>query len=121
MPLAPLARAQALEDSKDLEAAHADAAMQGDSDVPTNAADDVDFHYICFVQSHGNGRIYEMDGDKKGPVYTGLILHEGEDLLTEGGLQLVRDFIQREKGENLNFSLLALAVSTDHDNRHSYQ
>jgi ubiquitin carboxyl-terminal hydrolase L3 len=89
--------------------------MQGDSNVLTNAEDEVDFHYVCFVQSHRNERIYEMDGDKKGPVDTGVILREGEDLLNEGGLQLVRVFIQREKGENPNFSVLALAL-TDRDN-----
>jgi len=102
--LAPHDRALALEDSKDLEAAHAHAATQGDSDVPINADDEV----VCFVQSHRNRRIYEMDGDKKGPVDTGVMLRQGEDLLSEGGLSLVRKFIQREKGENHNFSLMAL-------------
>jgi len=111
VPLAPQDRALALEDSKDLEAAHADAAKRGDSDVPANAEDEVDFHYVCFVQSHRNGRIYEMDGDKKGPVDTGVKLREDEDLLSECGVGLVRKFFQREKGENMNFSLLALVPS----------
>jgi ubiquitin carboxyl-terminal hydrolase L3 len=108
MPLAPHDRALVLEDSEDLETAYADAAVRGDSDVPSNAEDEVDFHYICFVQSHKSGRIYEMDGDKKGPVDTGVILREDEDLLSERGLRLVKEFIQRENGENPNFCLLAL-------------
>jgi ubiquitin carboxyl-terminal hydrolase L3 len=49
--LKPRDRAIALEDSMALETSHADAAIQGDSAVPTNAEDEVEFHYVCFV--HG--------------------------------------------------------------------
>jgi ubiquitin carboxyl-terminal hydrolase L3 len=106
-PLAPHQRALALEDSKDLEAAHAHAAKRGDTVVPVNAEDEVDFHYICFVPSHRNNHVYEMDGDKKGPVDTGLALNDGEDLLSKG-VSLVREVIQHEGGSDLNFSLMAL-------------
>jgi len=110
VPLAPHDRALALEDSKDLEEAHAEAAKQGDSAVPANAEDEVEFHYVCFVQSHKNGRVYELDGDKKGPVDSGCTLHDDDDLLSENALKLVRDFIRREKDQNVNFSLLALVT-----------
>jgi ubiquitin carboxyl-terminal hydrolase L3 len=116
IPLAPHDRALALEHSQELEEAYAVAAKQGDSAVPDNAEDEVDFHYVCFVQSHKNGRLYEMDGDKKGPVDSGCSQHDDdadEDLFNEGGLKLVREFIRREEMQNLNFSLLALVNGHD--------
>jgi ubiquitin carboxyl-terminal hydrolase L3 len=105
VPLSPHDRALALEDSKELEESHTDAAHQGDTAIPEG---DVDFHFLCFVQSHKNGRLYELDGRKKGPVDTGRTLQGTEDVLNEEGLELVREFIRREKDGNLNFGLLAL-------------
>ena len=59
------------------------------------------------MKSHKDGHLYEMDGDRKGPVDWGSM--EGEhDLLSERGLRLIRKFIDREGGQNMNFSLLAL-------------
>lgn len=82
--------------------------MQGDSTVPDNAEDEVDFHYVCFVKSHKNGHLYLMDGDRKGPIDRGPLLAPQEDVLAEGGLSVIREFIRREKGGNPQFSLLAL-------------
>ena len=107
VPLPPHERALALENSKELEEAHAEAAKQGQSAVPNSAEAEVDFHYVCFVTSHKNDRIYELDGDKKGPIDSGYTLQAHEDILSERGLTLVRNFMQREK-ENSNFGLLAL-------------
>ncbi|KAI9866106.1 MAG: ubiquitinyl hydrolase 1 [Trichoglossum hirsutum] len=111
LPLAPDDRALALEASEELESAHAEAAMQGDSSVPNSAEDEVDFHYVCFVKSHKNGRLYQMDGDRKGPIDRGPLLSSDEDILAEGGLSVVREFIRRENSGNLKFSLLALVCS----------
>ena len=82
--------------------------MKGDSTVPTDAEDEVDFHFVCFVKSHKNGHLYEMDGDRKGPVDTGVLLGPEEDIFAAGGLGIVRKFIERENGASLNFSLLVL-------------
>lgn len=110
LPLPPRERAYALEDSKDLEEAHAAAALQGDSAPPASAEDEVDFHYICFVRSSKDGFIYQLDGDRKGPVNTGVELSGtgDDDLLSEPVRNMIKTFIAREKGENLNFGLLAL-------------
>jgi ubiquitin carboxyl-terminal hydrolase L3 len=86
------------------------AAMLGDSAVPDNAEEEVDFHFICFVKSPKNGHIYELDGDRKGPVDRGPLLGPDEDMLAEGGLNIVREFIQRENEVNFNFSLMALVL-----------
>lgn len=83
-------------------------ALQGDSEVPANPEDDVDYHYVCFVKSHIDGHLYEMDGDRKGPVDRGP-LSPFEDVLAERGLNVIREFIQREEGKDTNFSLLVLA------------
>lgn len=78
--------------------------------MPTSAEAEVDFHYVCFVKSHKTGHLYEMDGDRKeGPVDLGGSLEDDEDVLAEAGLSVVRKFIEREGGENMNFSLLVLA------------
>jgi ubiquitin carboxyl-terminal hydrolase L3 len=108
IPLDPYERALALESSEEVSAAHADAAAQGDSAAP-DAEAEVDFHYVCYVQSHQTGRLYEMDGDKKGPLDKHVILREDEDMLSNNALSVVREFVQREGGTNMNFSLLALA------------
>lgn len=105
--LPPSSRAQVLENSKELESVYREVALQGDSKVPENAEDDVDFHYTCFVKSGSNGRLYEMDGDRKGPIDRGA-LGVGDDVFCDAGLKIIKDFIQQEGGANLNFSLLAL-------------
>ena len=106
LSLQPDERAKILEDNEEVESAYATVARQGDSEVPENPEDEVDFHYVCFVRSPKSGHIYELDGDRKGPIDRGKF--EGaEDMLSEGCLNLVRDFITKEKG-NLNFSLMAL-------------
>lgn len=81
-------------------------ALQGDSAVPDNAEDEVDFHFVCFVKSPKTGHVYELDGDRKGPVDRGLLLGPDEDMLAEGGLKIIKEYIQRE--DNFNFGLMAL-------------
>ena len=92
IPLDPYGRALALESSEDISAVHADAAAQGDSAAP-DAEAKVDFHYVCFVQSHKMGRLYEIDGDKKGPLDKHVILRADEDMLGKNALSVVREFV----------------------------
>ncbi len=108
VPRAPNERALVLEESSELQRVHTSAAVQGDTVPPESAKAEVDFHYVCFVPSHRNGHLYEMDGDKwGGPIDLGVHLEEGEDLLTERVLEVVRAFVQRNK-HNEGFSLMAL-------------
>ena len=100
-----------MESSDALESAHQSAANQGSSAVP-DAQDDIDLHYICFVKSSKNDHLYELDGSRKGPLDRGYLGPEN-DVLSERALQAVKGFIQREKGENINFSLVALAPALD--------
>lgn len=114
LPLQPKDRAQLLMDSDTLEAAHQEAAVQGDSVAPA-ADSDVDLHYVCFVKG-SDGHLYEMDGRRKAPLDRGS-LSEAEDALSERALQLgVRSFMEREKAagdDDVRFSLLTLATNLD--------
>ncbi|OIW33196.1 ubiquitin carboxyl-terminal hydrolase, family 1 [Coniochaeta ligniaria NRRL 30616] len=105
--LPPEGRARVLEESAELEKAHATVALKGDSAVPESAEAEVEFHYICYVMSAKDGHVFELDGDRKGPIDTGLVLSEGEDVLCEKVVGLIRKYADEADG-NLNFSLLAL-------------
>lgn len=106
-PLKPLDRAAVLENDEQLESVYMAAALQGDSEVPANPEDAVDFHYVCFVKSQKNGHLYELDGDRKGPIDRGP-LDPGDDVLSEKALAVIREFI-RHVARSVGFSLLALA------------
>ncbi|KAJ6562498.1 hypothetical protein B0H19DRAFT_1027337 [Mycena capillaripes] len=101
--LNPEQRAQALEASPDIAAAYRQAATQGSTAVP-NAEDEVEFHYVCFVKSSLNGHLYDMDGDKNGPVDRDTILEGDRDTLS-AGLRLAKSYI---KDGDPHFQLMAL-------------
>lgn len=113
-PLGPSKRADLLYESKALESAHADAAKLGDTQAP-NADDEVDLHFVAFVKGT-DGRLWELDGRRKGPLDRGL-LGEDEDALSEKALDLgVRKFLKAEmEGGNpdLRFSLVSLGPGLD--------
>ncbi|KAG8856217.1 ubiquitinyl hydrolase 1 [Tulasnella sp. 330] len=113
VPLSPKRRALALEDDKALEDAYAVTARQGDSTAPENPEDEVDFHYIAFVKSDKTGHLFQLDGDRTGPIDLGPILAEDDDLLSDGAIEVIRRFIRVEGGENPNFSLMALGPAQE--------
>lgn len=109
-PLKPDGRALAIESSKEIEFFYHEAATAdryNDSEVPDDPEEEVDFHYIAFVKSSGNGHVYQMDGDCKGPIDLGGIVPEGEDMLGESMLKVVKGFM-KEDPDNLHFHLIAL-------------
>ncbi|KAI5290592.1 ubiquitinyl hydrolase 1 [Ascosphaera aggregata] len=113
-PLQPLERADLLYKSQALESAHADAASLGDTSAPA-AEDNVDLHFVCFVKG-ADGRLWELDGRRKGPLDRG-VLSTDEDALSAHALELgVRPFLRREEaagGGDLRFSLISLGPSFD--------
>lgn len=115
VPLQPRERATLIEETEALEKAHQAAAAGGDTAAP-EAADDVDLHYVCFVKNEETGRLWEMDGRRKGPLDRG-VLGKDEDVLSEAALEKgVRAFLKREQeagGGDLRFSLITLAQSLD--------
>lgn len=81
--------------------------MKGDSAVPDSAEDEVDYHYICFALGT-DGCLYELDGDRKGPVSLGKVqFGEQGDILGADTVSLIRGYIDQRSG-NIGYSLMAL-------------
>lgn len=99
----------AVEADVGLEQAYDAVARDGSTEAPENAEDEVDYHYICFVQSEKNGHLYQLDGDRKQPLDLGPMA-AGEDVLSGKCLNVIRGMIASEEG-NLNFSLMALVTA----------
>lgn len=109
IPLKPDDRAQLLHDSDMLETAHAIAAQQGDSVAPA-LGEDPHHAFIAFVKGT-DGHLYELEGNRKGPVDKGL-LSRNADVLSEEAIKLgPMPFIDREAavGSNMRFSCIVLA------------
>lgn len=108
-PLDPLKRADLLYESRALESAHSDAANKGDTEAPAAEAN-VDLHFVCFVKGN-DGRLWELDGRRKGPLDRGM-LNDDEDMLSEKALDAgVRQLLKREEAAgagDLRFSLVSL-------------
>ncbi|KAF2822380.1 cysteine proteinase [Ophiobolus disseminans] len=98
--------ALALEDNEELERAYAEASQQGDTEAPVDPEQEVDHHYICFVKSHKNGHLYQLDGDRRQSIDLGPVPII-EDVLSDRCLDVIRGMIADEGG-NMNFSLMAL-------------
>ncbi|QDS72604.1 hypothetical protein FKW77_001565 [Venturia effusa] len=78
-PLNPTERAKLLYDSEVLEKAHKEAAEMGYSRTP-GIEEPVLYGFTAFVKGR-DGRLYELEGQRKGPVERG-VLEEGEDVLS---------------------------------------
>jgi ubiquitin carboxyl-terminal hydrolase L3 len=72
-------------------------------DNATAAVDDVDNHFIVFVQK--NGKLYELDGRKRGVVDHGDVTPDDFCARAAGVIQT--EFMQKDP-ENLNFTIVAL-------------
>ncbi|EUC41310.1 hypothetical protein COCMIDRAFT_106484 [Bipolaris oryzae ATCC 44560] len=103
--------ARALENRQELEKAYADAAIKGDTDAPVNAEDEVDYHYVAFVQSSKSRHLYQLDGDRKRPIDLGT-LETDEDALGSKCLDVIRNMVALENN-NVNFSLMALVEGAE--------
>jgi ubiquitin carboxyl-terminal hydrolase L3 len=111
LPLKPQKRALVLEDSKELELAYAEAAREGQTEAPESGDVEVDFHYLCLVKSDKSDRVFELDGDRKGPVDTGIRLSAEEDILAPSVLSWVKSRFQ--DAEDGSFSLMVLTKQED--------
>lgn len=109
-PLEPVARANVLAASRSLAQAHATAAQGGDT-APPSAEDSIDLHFVCFVKGE-DGRMWELDGRRKGPLERA-VLGEDEDMLSEKALNAgPRRFMKGEEGD-MRFSLTSLGPVFD--------
>lgn len=108
-------RAKVLEDSDEFEQAHREAAKLGDTAEPTPVSrEHSGQHFVAFVKA-GDGHLWELEGDRKGPLDRGL-LGEDEDVLSPKALELGLGKLMRvemENGGDLRFSAIALAPTLD--------
>ncbi|CAF3464672.1 hypothetical protein SNK03_004973 [Fusarium graminearum] len=110
--LKPLARANFLYNSVELEKAHMDAAVTGDSAAPTSQ-EPVGYHFISFVKG-SDGHLYDLEGGWGEPVDCG-ILDEGNDLLSDQALEATVKRYTKVADGNLEFSIIALSTVPEED------
>jgi ubiquitin carboxyl-terminal hydrolase L3 len=114
IPLGMEDRAKLLYDSKDFEDAHQSMAEVGDTIPPAMEDDKAGHHFVAFVKE--NGRLWELEGDRKGPLDRGA-LADDEDVLSpkaiEMGLGRVIELEEKSGGNDLRFSCIALAAKVE--------
>ncbi|ETN41391.1 uncharacterized protein HMPREF1541_03326 [Cyphellophora europaea CBS 101466] len=100
LPLRPGPRADLIATSPAIEAAHAAAAVKGDT-VPPALGEDPGHAFIAFVRG-ADGMLYEMDGCRKGPKCLGKLEDEGVEgggLLGRKALEMtVLPYVEQEMG-----------------------
>ena len=96
----PQERGEVFKNSKDILTEHKAAVEEGQSSVQNEC----DSHFIAFIPK--NGRIYELDGQKKCPVDQGACTEE--EFLTKGSA-LIKEYMARDP-DNVNFSMIVLAA-----------
>lgn len=103
-PKDPLARAELLEKDGAIAELHDHATSSSANQTGRGSLDDsVETHFIALI--HARGRLYELDGRKKGPVDHGPTTQEA--LLTDA-CGVVKELMQRDPDE-LRFTIVALA------------
>lgn len=98
--LSPDQRAHALEDDDSIDESHEAIASAGVTDA--HEAMQTNLHFVTFV--HHNGKLWELDGRKAGPVCHGS--SSGDTLLPDAA-RVVRGFMERDPGE-VRFNIVAL-------------
>jgi ubiquitin carboxyl-terminal hydrolase L3 len=99
-------RTSYLLNSSELENIYHKAALSGSTEPPA-AEDDLDYHYLCLVRH--SGCLYELDGDRTGPI-SRYKLADDEDVLSEKGCNILKMYMDSCAGGSS--SLLALVRST---------
>ncbi|CAG5129401.1 unnamed protein product [Candidula unifasciata] len=106
--MSPEERAKFLEQDNKMGAAHEDCAQEGDTQAPP-VDENVQHHFVAFVNF--NGTLYELDGNKEGPVVHG---KTNPDIFLEDAAEVIKKFMAREP-DNVNFNVMALVNCSDVD------
>ena len=99
-------RAVRLEADDDICGAHDEAAREGQTRAP-DREDQVDYHFVCFVQVEGG--LYELDGRKSGPILKGKC---SPDTFLTDAAAACKEYMTRDP-ENINFTIVALTAKMD--------
>lgn len=96
-----------MDECVELETLYADAAKRGDTSPPEDGVE-VDWHYTCFAPSFNAHKLYELDGDRWGPLYHSDLLPDFADFDAKA-IDLVREYFERETGnKEIQFNVMAL-------------
>ncbi|CAM9001584.1 unnamed protein product [Rhodiola kirilowii] len=95
----PMERALFLENDREMEVAHSVAATAGDTD----ASEDVNTHFICFVCV--DGELYELDGRKSDPISHG---SSSPTTLLKDAAKVIQGVIQKNP-DSVNFNVIAVS------------
>ncbi|KAJ5338901.1 hypothetical protein N7452_005629 [Penicillium brevicompactum] len=85
----PADRARYLQNSSELDQIYHSAALNGSSEPPVAEAE-MEHHYICLARRYGC--LYELDGDRIGPIYRG-DMEVDEDILSEQALDILKMYM----------------------------
>ncbi|RWS16222.1 ubiquitin carboxyl-terminal hydrolase isozyme L3-like isoform X2 [Dinothrombium tinctorium] len=99
--LSPQERGKTLEMSSDIGEVHEHCAQEGQTQAP-ELNESIDYHFIAFVES--DGRLYELDGRKAGPVCHGSTTR---DTFLEDAAVVCKRFMDNCPN-NINFTAVAL-------------
>ncbi|KAI9334905.1 peptidase C12, ubiquitin carboxyl-terminal hydrolase [Obelidium mucronatum] len=106
-PLTPGERTAALEADDAVKTIHAASATEGQTEAPS-ADEDVDLHFIAFVESEG--RVFELDGRKESPVDHGSTLELG---FLQSAVQVIQNKFIALDPEGNNFTVIALSQNQE--------
>jgi ubiquitin carboxyl-terminal hydrolase L3 len=105
-------RIAALEADEQLAAVHASVGSRGQTAPPKDITVEPLFAYMTFVRSRKSGRLYQLEGCRKGPVDLDCVLGEDEDMLSAKALNAVAKFVEEAgKGATVGYSAMALSVT----------
>ncbi|CEP03230.1 Ubiquitin carboxyl-terminal hydrolase [Plasmodiophora brassicae] len=102
----PDGRAESLAGDDSIKEAHHDAAAQGQSDLPDDL-ENVNLHFVTLTCIRG--RLYELDGRKKGPIDHGPTSREA---LLHDAVAVVKQFMGRDP-DSVRFSMVAIVERQD--------
>ncbi|KCV71135.1 hypothetical protein H696_02086 [Fonticula alba] len=98
-------RARAFELSDDIRDHHHDSAQEGETEIPEDNL--TNHHYVVFVEHEG--KLYELDGRREGPVLHGTTT---ESSLLEDACKVIDDIYFKNSEGSIEFSALALCKSS---------
>ncbi|KAG8197055.1 hypothetical protein JTE90_004324 [Oedothorax gibbosus] len=101
--MSPQEKAEFLEGSNEISAAHEASAEEGQTEAPS-LDDKCNLHFIALVQV--NGKLYELDGRKTAPVAHG---DTNPDSFLKDAAKVCKEYMQRDP-ENLNFTALSFGA-----------